>query len=252
MNIDIILIGCGGTGGCFFSRLVRFLADTSIPDTKISTRIMDGDIVEYKNIGRQPFLENDIGKNKAVALASAAEESFNILIKSYPKYLSQDTCKILDPLFDAWSYNNIQFIIGAVDNHACRRLLHQYFSECKYSLNTLFYIDSANEFSCGEIVIAKRSKNIIFAPDRAHYYPEILTDQSKPIYEMSCEELNQTAPQHLATNSLAADLMFSYLAQVINAGKYAAEAPGGIIYFDAFKLFSRFDLYDEVRHGKIK
>ena len=146
---------------------------------------------------------------------------------------------------------DVKIIIGAVDNHACRKLLHKYFIEYRM-YSTLFYIDAANEFSCGEIVIGKKVEGKVECPDRAHYYPDVLTDNGKAVYEMSCEELNKAAPQHLATNSIAADLLFSYVVQIIAAGNMASKAPGGIIYFDTFKLFSRFDVYKEEIHGKIK
>lgn len=170
----------------------------------------------------------------------------------YPEYLTPDNMlRYLSP--DSYSSSsNIRIIIGAVDNHACRKLLHEYFQHPQYlSENVLYYIDSANEFSCGEIVIGKRTYRDIAAPDRVHYYPDIMQDNGKAAYEMSCEELNSSAPQHLATNGLAADLIFSYLSQLLMAGEQAPLAPGGIIYFDALKLFSRFDIYEEVRHGKI-
>lgn len=252
MNIDIIQIGTGGTGGCFYTKMVRFLADTLFENMVIHYTIMDGDHVEYKNLGRQPFTEDDLGKNKAVALAMAAEEALNVKVKAYPHYLRPDNIYMIDRLNKtSYSSNDLRIIIGAVDNHACRKLLHEYFM--RYSnLETLIYIDSANEISSGEIVIGRRTVSKISAPDRVHYYPEILQDTEKPVYEKSCEELNQSAPQHLATNSIAADLMFSYVSQVIMAGELAHKAPAGIIYFDAFKLFSRFYNYEEKIHGKIK
>lgn len=252
MNVDMILIGCGGTGGCFFSKMVRFLADTTFQNMNVVFRIMDGDHVEAKNLGRQPFVEEDIGNNKAVALASAAEEIMNLKIKAYPQYLRPENIDILKQrLFHATSSEDIQIIIGAVDNHACRKLLHEYFAGYeKYQI--LFYIDAANEFSCGEIVIGKKVKCKIECPDRAYYYPKILSDIEKAPYEMSCEELNQAAPQHLATNSMAADLLFSYLVQILTMGNIASKAPGGIIYFDTFKLFSRFEIYKEKKDEEIK
>ena len=243
MNVDMILIGCGGTGGCFFSKMARFLADTTFQNMNVVFRIMDGDHVEPKNLGRQPFIEEDIGKNKAVALASAAEEIM---------YLRPENQAVLNQrLFERTSSEDIQIVIGAVDNHACRKLLHEYFKG--YSrYQTLFYIDAANEFSCGEIVIGKKVKSKTECPDRVHYYPDILSDTEKAPYEMSCEELNQAAPQHLATNSMAADLLFAYLTQILTAGDMASKAPGGIIYFDTFKLFSRFVIYKEEKDEKIK
>ena len=252
MNVDILLIGVGGTGGCFFTKLIRFLSDTVFEGMTVQFRIMDGDHVEAKNLGRQPFTEDDIGQNKAVALASAAEEVLGVKVKAYPEYLRPENTYILKtPEQHNYSTTDLHIIIGAVDNHACRKLLHDYFMNYR-DWGTLIYIDSANELSCGEIVIGRRDNREIATPDRVHYYPEILEDKEKAAYEMSCEELNQVAPQHLATNSLAADLMFSYVAQVIGAGSLAHKSPGGIIYFDSLKLFSRFDEYQEEYHGKIE
>ena len=101
MNIDLLLVGCGGTGGCFFSKMVRFLTSIEFHGIDFRFRMIDGDRVEAKNIGRQPFLLEDVGKNKAVALASVAEELMDIKVKAYPFYLSPDKIEVLDiaPLF---------------------------------------------------------------------------------------------------------------------------------------------------------
>ncbi len=231
--------------------MVRFLSDMKFTNMEFKMRIIDGDYVEYKNLGRQPFIESDIGENKAVALASAAMETLDIKIKAYPFFLSHENKRILHRKTENFNNTDIQILVGAVDNHACRKLLHGYYKHyC--SSGTLFYLDSANEFSCGEIVIGKRTAHEISSPDRVHYYPEILEDESKPVYEMSCEELNMAAPQHLATNSMAADLLFAYVSQLLIAGPNAVNAVGGIIYFDVFKFFSRFDVYKEEYHGKIQ
>lgn len=252
MNIDLLLVGCGGTGGCFFSKMVRFLTSIEFQGIDFRFRIIDGDRVEAKNIGRQPFLLEDVGKNKAVALASVAEELMDIKVKAYPFYLSPGKIEVLDQFdFDSVSTSDLKIIIGAVDNHACRSILHNYFMSYK-KIPMLIYVDSANELSAGEIVIGVRNYTKIITPDRAHYYPEILENPGKAAYELSCEELNASAPQHLATNGIAGDLLFSYISQVIVAAEKAAYAPGGIIYFDAFQMFSRFDRYEEERHGKIK
>lgn len=252
MHFDIMLIGVGGTGGCFFTKLARFLSDIKLEKIDITFRIMDGDFVEAKNLGRQPFTEDDIGKNKAVALASAAEEVLDVKVIAYPEYLSPDNMYILDWSNDrTMNSNNVRILIGAVDNHACRKLLHTYFMGYQRD-ETLIYIDAANEFSCGEIVIGKKFRRKIVAPDRVHYFPDILEDTGKPVYEMSCEELNQVLPQHLATNSLAADNMFSYVVQVISAGELSHKAPAGIIYFDSMQIFTRFDYYEKKIHGKIE
>lgn len=252
MKIDILIIGVGGTGGCLFTKLARFLARTEFENMEVSIRIMDGDFVEPKNLGRQPFSDEDIGMNKAVALAAAAEETLGVKVIAYPLYLKPENMHILrEDITDHDSSNNIRIVIGAVDNHACRKLLHDFFLNYR-RYERLFYIDTANEDYCGEVVIGKRSSEKIEAPDRAHYYPEILTDEGKAVYEMSCEELNQSRPQHLATNSMVADATFAYLTQLVSAGNFAHKAKGGIIYVDAGQIFMRFREYTEEVYGAIK
>lgn len=236
------------------SRMARFLGDFSRQNPKVyvTFRIIDGDNVELKNLVRQPFGEEDIGRNKAVVLAEAAKEliaSPNVEVKSYPYYLTPDNVNMIRGGNNC--YESIQILVGAVDNHACRKLLHDYFlTENEY--HYFFYLDAANEMSVGEIVIGKKKWGGKLAPDRAHYYPEILTDTEKPVYEMSCEELNSVEPQHLATNGMAADLLFSFIAQLMSCHEYAENVSGGIVYFNTFKMWSRFDKYEEVRHEENK
>lgn len=207
-----------------------------------------------KNLGRQPFVEQDVGENKAVALAMAAEEALGVRVKAYPIYMSDiNVASILSGEFDLYESDKaVNILIGAVDNHACREVFHSYYELCGDYSGNFFFIDAANEYSSGDVVIGVVKQHDIYAPDRCHYYPEVLTDMDIPVYEKSCEELNASEPQHLATNSLAADMIFSYVTQLIAGGDMALSAKGGIIYFDAFRFFSRFDPYDEVRHGKIK
>lgn len=50
MKFNIVLVGCGGTGGCFFGRFIRFMADFYAENTTINLSIMDGDTVELKNL----------------------------------------------------------------------------------------------------------------------------------------------------------------------------------------------------------
>jgi len=227
------------------------MADTYLPDSEINFSIIDGDHVERKNLGRQPFMPEEIGCNKAVVLSTAAEESLGIHINAYPEYLSDKNYLRLIKNFEHFTDHTINVLIGAVDNHACRKILHSIFVNGT-GKNTCFYIDAANEYSSGDVVFAKITNHVIQAPDRCHYYPEVLLDSEKAVYEKSCEELNLSSPQHLATNSVAADLIFSYLTQLILAGDAATLAPGGIAYFDSLLFFSRFDPYNEAKHGKIK
>ena len=74
---NFLIVGCGGTGGNFTSMLGRYLYDNGVADHCAIT-LIDGDFVENKNIGRQPFLPCDIGRNKAEVMAEVLTEVFDI------------------------------------------------------------------------------------------------------------------------------------------------------------------------------
>ena len=99
------------------------------------------------------------------------------------------------------------------------------------------FIDSANEFRVGEVVVGIRIDGKDIAPPRSHYYSEIMTDKGKRASEVSCGELNISAPQHITTNLMAANICLSFVVDVLG-GELKR---GGIVYFDSKKKFSRFD-----------
>ena len=95
---------------------------------------------------------------------------------------------------------------------------------------SIVYIDAANEYQTGEVVVAIKVKGNVFAPDRAAYFPEILKKQ-RSVEELSCQEMNQSTPQHVVTNMLSANICLAQLLNILD-GDFTH---GGIYYFDAFK-----------------
>ena len=63
--VKIVVLGAGGTGGYVIPHLYR-LGYASEHPTRIL--VCDGDVVEQKNLIRQNFVEQDIGRNKAQVL----------------------------------------------------------------------------------------------------------------------------------------------------------------------------------------
>ena len=74
---NIYIIGAGGTGGYLAQDLARYIAVRT--EEKYNFTIVDGDVVEEKNLIRQNFIENDIGKNKAKVLAERYSKAFILL-----------------------------------------------------------------------------------------------------------------------------------------------------------------------------
>lgn len=230
MDYHFLVIGCGGTGGNFLKEFARFLY-MGIGTATARVTVFDGDIVEEKNIARQPFTQEDVGMNKAEALCQAIYEVFGLSFEYCNRYLLNKW-----ELAEVCTDGRLPVLIGAVDNHAARKVMHEFFE----SRESCIYFDSANEFSCGELVTAARLDGHTVYPDRACYYPEIL-HESRSRAEMGCEELNRTAPQHIATNVFAASILLANTAMLIHEQKLR----GGITYFDAFKGFSRFEDFSQ-------
>lgn len=85
-----------------------------------------------------------------------------------------------------------------------------------------------------------RLADMNIAPPRGYYYPDVLTDRSPSAKELSCGAVNVSAPQHMVTNLCAANHCLSFVAQAMQEGR----VEGGILYFDAFKHYSRFDVWE--------
>lgn len=71
--VKIIVLGAGGTGGYVIPHLYR-LGYASEHPTRIL--VCDGDVVEQKNLIRQNFVEQDIGRNKGAGAVRAVCRRF--------------------------------------------------------------------------------------------------------------------------------------------------------------------------------
>lgn len=223
---NILVVGAGGTGGLFTNFLAKFLNGRD-KETYMVT-LIDGDTVEAKNISRQPFVTEDVGESKAKALTLALTSAYDISMSYIGKYINskndiEQAFRAADSLLGYGS--KIRILVGCVDNHAARKCMHDYFMDEKNCL----YADSGNEFSHGEVVFGIKNKGKVIAPDKCFYSPDIFDGELTPRAEESCEALNNSAPQHLATNILAADILLSGIAGLISDRKM----PNGIVHFDS-------------------
>lgn len=238
----IVVVGAGGTGSHFIARFSQFLASVQ-NHTEFGVVVVDGDHVEDSNLSRQVFSDCDVLQNKAEALTLAVAETYGLDFMAFPHYL--DSVDDLNRAFshiattgyaNENSYTNVNICIGACDNHRCRQVMEEWFQNSSDAI----YIDAANEFSVGEVVTAIKTKGKIVAPPRSYYFPEVLTDNSLRRSEESCGAINVSAPQHIATNMEAANIMLAILSQLIQDNKIS----GGVVYFDTFaftKVFRRYE-----------
>lgn len=225
----IVCVGTGGTGGDFVKEISKKLLLRD--DTLLL--LIDGDRVENKNCTRQPFSHEDIQQNKASVLRQGLINDYPELegkIYTHPHYI--DKVDDLENAVNAVAKDCFVYLIGCVDNHRARQVMHMY-----YALHDdVLYIDSANEFEYGEVVVSVKKNGIQYSPSRAFYFRDVLTDDSPSASEQSCGVINISSPQHQVTNLYAAGIIYTAVEMALEKD----EVNGGIVYFDVFQYMRRF------------
>jgi molybdopterin/thiamine biosynthesis adenylyltransferase len=172
----MIIIGAGGIGSFLASALSRITHDITI---------IDGDIVEAKNLSRQLYETPDIGKYKAEVLAA------KLFIQAQAQYFATH---IVVPEGEP--------VFCCADNMPCRKDV----------------LDAADRFQCPAIIGANetwRSEAYIYLPDWKDtkfdprtYYPQILTENAgRPDAPCHADATLKDNPQTLTANFTAAAFM---------------------------------------------
>lgn len=241
MKYQIFVIGAGGTGSYFLKEFSRYIAGDREKVQVLNLHIFDGDVVEAKNIARQSFQMEDCGRNKAAVMAEVLEDAFSVQYTAHAAYLLE-TEQIKKHLKSEFRKEKcVPVIIGCVDNHAARMCVEALFDE----LDDCIVFDSANEFSNGEVVFAYKSNGTVYGPCRSHYFPDIKEGDLRAVTEMSCEELNAVAPQHIFTNMLAANILLNAVTNLFDE-----VLTPGFVYFNGRGYSCDFVAYQPLEKEK--
>ncbi len=200
---QLLIIGCGGTGSSLLYFLSRFLFNL---DKDILVTLIDGDIVEEKNVTRQAFAPADIGENKAKVLANRYMNLLGLKMSSVNKNINSP-----DNLYGyMFPRDRYPIIIGCLDNTLAR----SYLNECFNDIYECTYLDAGNAKSHGQVVMGvKHYRNTILSPT-GHYFPElIIPEEPEEGYTLSCADLGD---QTMAANMLSAHVLFSYLSNILS------------------------------------
>ena len=79
--VKILLLGAGGTGGYVAPHLYRLMHTLN---RTVRINIVDGDLVEAKNLVRQNFCAADLGENKAKVLRHATPRRLGWRLSTTP------------------------------------------------------------------------------------------------------------------------------------------------------------------------
>jgi hypothetical protein len=112
---EIVLVGCGGTGGHLARLIARLLVHAQALRVTIPTlRLVDPDTIEDRNIGRQLYSPAELGLNKAEATARRLACALGLPVEW--------AAEPFDPTRHMTESHGT-LVIDAVDNHAPRQAL---------------------------------------------------------------------------------------------------------------------------------
>lgn len=181
------IIGAGGGGSWTVAKLAKVTKDICL---------VDGDTLEEKNLDRQLFDADQVGVNKAQALAQKYEikewRDGRLTFGYIPHYFSLGLGLPLQPHDILWC---------CADNHACRR---EVLAACdQYDCRAVI---AANEFTDAEAYWYEPSW-FNTPNDPRVVYPVILTDRSNdPLGPPGCVEKSKESPQLVFANDWASAL----------------------------------------------
>lgn len=276
--MNIVLIGAGGNAGPLVQKIARTMyafqqtieKESFWNNTyhRTSLLVCDGDVIEEKNLLRQPFIKDDVAQYKAEVLANRYAEAYGVPIYSHNSYI--DKTEEIHDLFQGLHYTNnhhrnIDILIGCVDNHATRQIMHAYFM----SQDNLIYIDAGIEgiqgdskedkFEAGysgQVVCGLRVKGQTILEPVGVVYPNILEDKDSLTPTQACGMTIVNHPQRMQTNETAALVVHSFINNLIFDGVIVSHA----INFNAQTMTSRptyikqeiVDVFDEIMYPFIK
>ena len=195
---NIFQIGAGGTGSHLVQHISRLIASNETIAKRVgSYTIVDGDIVEQKNVGRQLFVPQDTGKYKAEVLARRYSSAYGVSLG----YVNQMLCApFVDELIPLGSLNTPTLIIGAVDSARARRLIFEEIEKVQETRKTIWWLDAGNGRETGQIMLGNTARAdrlragleeafIEYLPYPAVLFPDLIDETlDAQAADLSCAE----------------------------------------------------------------
>lgn len=235
---NVVIIGCGGTGSRLLPMISQLMSRGKWNDMVPTITLIDGDEVEVKNLTRQNFIMDDVGRNKAECLAERYGGAFEIPTICINQYVPDNVISMNDWLArsvpDSMTrlvanrpavfflcvdnmkarYNIIQAILMSTARNAQEHLIVDAGNENTFGQARVFSSRIVREEECFnpdftplERLVPKGSDTIPvpFLPCPIGQYLRASGYQGNP--DASCADLEQTA----AVNAIMAMSMFSIM-----------------------------------------
>lgn len=184
--IPVHLIGIGGTGSHMLINIAMIhYALGQMDEYGFDVHAYDYDTIEPVNIGRQMFLPNEIGENKATALIRRVNLSYGLHWHSYPMKLKKVNLR------------GFQIIISCVDSAKSRFDIQKLIKNHDFPI---YWIDLGNSYDYGQIVTGyNQHKDLPFITEKYD-----IGKYEKP-NEPSCSMSQSLSKQDLFMNKILAD-----------------------------------------------
>ena len=199
----IFIVGAGGTGGFVIDHLARLIANEDI-----QIHLIDGDVVEHKNLTRQSFTVEDLGVRKAEAKKAHIDRTFG---------QSENVQTKIAYVSDA-----DEFLMYVLDNVATRRIINQTISDYP---SLAIGIDSGNHDTGGQVVLFANQPVTVsdllskwegLLPTMLELYPEMNNvEDVVPGEGTACEEHAESDPQSMMANVLNAVVIATLIQNII-------------------------------------
>ncbi len=195
MNRQYVVVGAGGTASHLIHALVCYAA--AFPGGGI-IHIWDADEIEPKNLERQLFYANEVGKLKATAFAQRWPE----ICVDHTEYVGEDNVTRV--------IQNDDVVLICADNMAVRRLINNHAK----TLGNIVIINGGNEKHSGSVQYFERILSVNITPPLNFASSEF--DPANDEFdrsEMSCAEIAVLTggEQTIIANQTTAALMMAAL-----------------------------------------
>lgn len=229
--MGLTIIGTGGTGSHLTSFITQLLGNAPFKNRDITLTLVDGDIVEEKNLKTQKFLHKDINKNKAEVLSDRYGAIYDKDILYIDKYIQSEAD--INNLLMASNYKScMNIIISCVDNNAARRIIDGHFNSYDHR-DQLIYIDAGNSSGNGDkhgqVIVGYKQGSETFLPSISHYFP---LEDEKIDTTLSCGEQMALNIQNIGANMTSALTVFNIVNEILSNERI----PGDIFTFNATKV----------------
>jgi PRTRC genetic system ThiF family protein len=203
-RITVNVVGAGGTGSLILTKLARLHnALLHLDHPGLYVKLIDYDLVEAHNVGRQMFTKSDIGTYKSDTLISKVNASFGFdWESSHYKYHQKD------------SDCNIMYM--AVDNVDARiNMFTDFYTKSNNNTDTkkrFFLIDCGNKKDSGQVILSDQAGKLKNISDFAPNWKEQDTEEEQGV---SCSYIESLNKQDLFVNDWVSLLAVNILKELL-------------------------------------